>query len=111
MGITITRVFETKFVGVIIDSQLSWKSLINTVNSKIASIIGVISKIRYKLCERSAMLLYDSLIVSHLTYCNILWASNYKSLLEKTIVLQKRALRVCLGTSRKISSIELIKKK
>ena len=49
-GITITRVFETKYLGVIIDSQLSWKSHINAVNSKLASImIGVISKIRYKL--------------------------------------------------------------
>jgi len=42
------------------------------------------------------MLLYDTLI-SYIYYCNILWASNYKTTLSKIYSLQKRALKLCNG--------------
>ena len=49
------------------------------------------------------MLLYDSLILSQLIYCNIIWAAAYKSSLTKINSLQKRALKLCLEKSYQYS--------
>ena len=37
--------------------------------------------------------LYYTLIHPYITYCNIVWASAYKSNLSKLLILQKRAIR------------------
>ena len=45
------------------------------------------------------MLLSDTLILPHLSYCNIIWASTYKTSIQKITVLQKRSLRICYKTN------------
>ena len=92
----IQQVPSTKFLGLEIDSNLNWKNHIAKVENKIASVIGVLRKIRYKLSNEAALTIYDSLIMPHILYCNIVWASNYKSSLHKLYNLQKRALCICL---------------
>ena len=62
-----------------------------------ATCIGVIARIRHKLTRRALMLLYDTLIASQLSYCNIIWASTYRTPLLKIYSLQKRALKLCTG--------------
>ena len=89
-GIPIERVEKVTFLGVNIDSDLSWKTNISYVQTEIASVIGVISKIRYKLTNKSSLSIYDGLINSHLHYCNIAWGSTYKSKLAKIAALQKK---------------------
>jgi len=93
----IKHVSSTKFLGIEINSSIGWKEHIGIVNLKIARAIGVIRRVRFKLSIKTSMLLYDSLILSQLTYCNIIWASTYKTSLSKTFILQKRALKLCMG--------------
>ena len=95
----INQVTSTKFLGIEINSIEGWKEHISVVNKKVARAIGIISRIRYKLSVKTSMLLYDSLILSQLTYCNIIWAAAYKSSLTKINSLQKRALKLCLSKS------------
>jgi hypothetical protein len=47
--------------------------------------------------------IYDALIVSQLEYCNISWASGYKSALTKLETLQARALKICNRLDCKLS--------
>jgi len=93
----ITQTASTKFLGLEINSELNWTNHISLITKKIARAIGVIRRVRYKLTKAASMLLYDTLIVSHINYCNILWASNYKTTLSKIYSLQKRALKLCQG--------------
>ena len=93
----IERVTETHFLGIEINSDLNWKKHINIVASKVARAIGVIGRIKHRLSKQTLMLLYDSLISSHIMYCNIVWASTYKSSLEKLYLLQNSALKLCSG--------------
>ena len=93
----ITQAASTKFLGLEINSELNWANHTSLITNKIARAIGVIRRIRYKLTKAASMLLYDTLIVSHINYCNILWASNYKTTLSKIYSLQKRALKLCNG--------------
>ena len=94
-NIQVKQVSSVKFLGVEIDSNLAWKDQISKVEKKISSAIGVVSKVRFKITNKTALLLYDALIASQLNYCNIVWAATYKSSLDRLYVLQKRALRIC----------------
>ena len=97
----IQQVTSNKFLGVTINSDLTWKNHINLVTTKIARAIGVIRRIRYRLSKKTAMMLYETLIVSHISYGNIIWASSYKTYLQKIFLLQKRALKLCSGIACK----------
>ena len=93
----IKQVTTTKFLGVEINTEAGWKEHISIINQKISRTIRVIRRVRTKLSIKTCMLLYDSLILSQLTYCNMIWASTYKTTLLKTYSLQKRALKLCFG--------------
>src|SRR6218665_2403733 len=68
---------STKFLGVIIDSHLSWKDHITLITNKISRNLGIISRIKYCLPFHVLLNLYYSLIFPYLSYCNIVWGSNY----------------------------------
>src|SRR3989442_7461753 len=59
--------------------------------------IYIIRNIRHKITRVTALKLYDTLILSHLNYCNIVWENAYKTYLWNLFRLQKRALRLCYG--------------
>ena len=86
----------------IIDSDLSWKSHITTIEKKLACAVGILGKIRYKLNRKTSLLLYDTLVHSHLVYCNIVWATTYKTSLITIASLQKRALKICCRTDKQV---------
>ena len=62
----IKLVVETKFLGIITDQQLSWKSRINFVSRKISETVGIISKARYYLSSKSLLTLYYSLVFPYI---------------------------------------------
>ena len=95
---SINRVNSTRFLGVEINSEFNWKNHVNSITIKIARTIGVIRRLKYKLSNKTLMLLYDTLILSQITYCNIIWASTYKTTLAKIYMLQKKSLRLCQKT-------------
>ena len=94
-NLLVNQVNSIKFLGVEINSDLNWKDHIKTITSKIARSLGIIGRIRHKLTSKAAMLLYDTLILSHITYCSIIWGSTYKTSLAKMYNIQKKALKLC----------------
>ena len=97
-GIAIERVSICKFLGVIIDDKLNWKPHIAHITGIIARNVGVIKRIRYKINLKTALLLYDTMIVPCLYYCNIAWASSAKSNLSKLHALQKNQSVIFLAS-------------
>jgi len=94
-GEKISRVFQTKFLGIIIQADLKWTTHINILVNKISKTIGIINKIKYVLTTAHLKLLYLSLVEPYLNYCCVVWASPVKSnSLESLYKLQKRAVRV-----------------
>jgi len=60
--------------------------------SIVAQNLGVMKRFRSKIDDRTILLLYDTLILPHLNYCNIIWASSSRSQLCKIYWLQKKAI-------------------
>ena len=96
-GKEIKQVQEIKFLGVFIDDKLTWKSHIQYINTKISKSIGILYKVRHILNKEWKMNLYKTFVVPYLNYCNIIWASTYKTSLNTLLIKQKRALKIVLN--------------
>jgi hypothetical protein len=92
-NVKIEKVDQTKFLGVIINSKLTWDDHIRTVIQKMQKNIGIIFRIRQKIPTNILLLLYQTLVHPYIEYCNIIWAIRPGIFLNKLIVCQKRAIR------------------
>ncbi len=90
----IERVYENKFLGVIIDHKLCWKSHINHVKTKMSKSIAILNRIKHILIEKTLYILYCALIVPYITYCVEVWGHTYKTNLNSIYRLQKKAIRI-----------------
>ena len=95
-GCELEKVNCTKFLGVKIDNKLSWKEHIGDVKNKLMKSIGIMYKMRNVLTRKWRMNLYKSIVLPHITYCNIVWASTFKSYLMELFITQKKALKLAL---------------
>ncbi len=77
------------FLGLTIDSQLSWKAHVNIISSKLSRVNGIMLKLKYMFPKCILKKLYSSLVYPHLNYCLLLWGVRC----EKIIKLQKRLIR------------------
>ena len=89
----IEQVNNTKFLGLIIDKDLSWKYHINQVTLKISKMSGILVRARNYLSLRTLDTIYNALIYPYLTYCNTLCASTYSSRLKNIYKVQKKIVR------------------
>ena len=105
----ISQVLKTKFLGVAIDSKLSWKEHIAYITGKIARGIGVISKARRYLNRDSLLSLYYSFIYPYLIYCNHVWGAAAKTHTRTLCTLQKRVIRIISGVKPRTHSDHLFK--
>ena len=92
--IHIKREHVTKFLGVFIDENLSWKQHIEILSRKICKSIGILYKPRDVLSKQCLKQLHFSFIHSYVNYANIAWASTSKSKIERLYHCQKNAARV-----------------
>ena len=103
-GESINEDDKTKFLGVIIDKNLTWKSHIQYICGKVARGIGIIIKARKWLNQDSLLGLYYSFIYPYFIYCNQVWGTTYKTYIEPLTVLQKKIIRIIAGVKPRTST-------
>ena len=87
----IKHVNECKFLGIYLDTHLTWKRHIEKISSKISSAIFAINRAKDFLSKHALRCLYFALVHSHLTYGINVWGNSVN--IKKIITLQKRAIR------------------
>ena len=92
-GGCISRVDSMNFLGVFIDSHLSWSDHISHVKNQVSKGVGVLSKLKHILPRKVPRTIYVSLIFPHLSYCSIIWSGTSNSRLKPLSTLQNRAIR------------------
>lgn len=93
-GKNIEQVSYTKFLGVTIDENVTWREHIKMVESKVSKNIAVLYKTRHVLDCQALHTLYNSLVEPHMSYCCEIWGNTYQSRLRKLFMLQKKAIRI-----------------
>ena len=96
-----------KYLGVFIDKGLSWKEHINYILTKISRSVGLISKLRHFIPRHTLLTIYQALIVPYISYGLTVWGQTSSFLLNKILILQKRALRFIYSTKRDQHAIPL----
>ena len=90
-----------KYLGILIDDQLSFKSHIDFLEKKLSCSIGIMAKLSYHLPPNVLLTLYHSLVHVHLIFALPIWATTYPTYLIKSKRLQNKAIRIITKTSPK----------
>ena len=94
---TMKKVKEVKFLGVIIDDELSWGPQINYLREKLISSIVIIKRIKKFIPVTEYLKLYNALFKSHISYCISSWGGIPKYKLNGLFSIQKRCIRLLFG--------------
>ena len=105
----IKRVYFTKFLGVMLDENLTWKKHIELIESKMSKNIGILYKAKFLLNKTCLKNIYFSFIQSYLIYANIAWASTNQTKLKKIYSKQKHASRIIFQEDRYTHARPLMK--
>lgn len=89
---TIPVVSDFNILGVHFSSMLNSTSHINYVINELSSFVGALSKLRFVIPTRVKTLFYQSLFLSHLNNCQLVWGATTQTNKRKIFILQKRAL-------------------
>ncbi len=85
---------STKFLGMYLDENLTWKRHITEVSKKVSRALFSIKQVKHVLPLASLRTLYFALIHPHLSYGLTAWGNADKNIIRPAILLQKRAIRV-----------------
>ena len=85
---------STKFLGITIDSNLSWSEHLHHVHISVSRGIGVLYRLKNLISQKSLTILYNALVLPYITYCNIVWGNCGSTKTNSILILQKRALRL-----------------
>lgn len=99
-NLPVNSVNEMRFLGVILDNSLRWKSHIDYIKTKLCKISGILYRIREFMDEKSIRQIYFSLAYPHLVYCCAIWGGAFKSFIDNLFIEQKKLLRIMSGRQR-----------
>ena len=98
------------FLGIQRDSHLKWHVHINNIKSKISKCIGILYKLRFHVPSSVLFTLYNSLVLSYLSYCIVVWGNSSPARMDVLFKLQKRAIRICTNSNYRAHSAPLFRK-
>jgi hypothetical protein len=103
----LTNVTESKFLGLIIDSTISWKQHIDCVIKKISNACYALRNIKYFIPLDTLIQIYFAHIHSIISYGIIIWGGS--SCVQKFYILQKKTIRIITNSRTKESCGDLFK--
>ena len=76
------------------DDTPTWSDHVDYISTKIKRGIGVMKKTSKLLDKNSLLMLYRTLVETHLRYCNVVWGQCNDTLIDRLQILQNKAARV-----------------
>ena len=102
-GETLKGVPEMKYLGVTLDANLSFNKHIEIVHAKAVNKLGMLRRSRDFLDRKSALTLYQSLVLPQLSYCDTVYETTSAANKDKLQKVQNSALRCILKCSKRTS--------
>ena len=90
----IDEVKSVKYLGILIDSQLTFKNQIDELSKKVSRAIGVLYKLRPYVTTKILTSVYYAIVYPFLLYGITVWGSASKTLLEPIHIMQKKIVRM-----------------
>ena len=83
-----------KYLGVLIDENLSWDQHVKDLSNKLSRANGIISKLRHYVPKSAVQSVYHAIFYSHMIYGSSVWSLMTKSNLDLINILQKKSMRI-----------------
>lgn len=100
-NVVVEQVHETKLLGVTLDCNLSWSGHTDRLVQKMGRNISVVKRCSTFLSPQLTKQVLQTLVLSHLDYCSVVWSSTMKTNLEKLQRVQNRAARLALNCTQR----------
>lgn len=97
------------YLGLILDSNLTWENHIHGIIAKIRPLIGILYRTRKILPKKIRRTLYHAMIHSHLRYMIEIWGSASSYLIKRLQTLQNSAMRNIYNLPFRTSRTDLFK--
>jgi hypothetical protein len=95
------QVSTAKYLGMHVDYNLKWTGHIAQLHTKISRNLGVLRRLRSVVPKHTLVTLYNTIVLPHFDYCDIIYDSADQGQLLKLQKLQNLAARLLLGTNRR----------
>ena len=105
--ISLERKTYVKYLGLLLDDNLSWKPHIDYISTKISKGIGIIARLRHLVPFSTLLNIYRSLIEPYISYGLVAWGQAVNTHLNKIVTLQKRVVRLMHFSDYKAHSAPL----
>ena len=93
-----------KYLGVYIDSSLSWRNQVHETALKLQRAIEALSKVRHYVSRPILISVYDAIFCSHMRYACQIWGQRNNAVTDRILKLQKRAVRIITFSRRDSAS-------
>ena len=94
-----------KNLGVHFDKYMTFETHINKISTKVTGTLLDINRVKHCFDKESRIILIQSLVLSVLNHCNIIWGTTNTTLLTKIQKLQNFAIKVADGNARKYDHV------
>lgn len=108
-GKEIAEVETIKYLGIILQNNLSWQQQIQHVRSIISPALGILYKLKYKLDEKTKYIIFQALVHSHLNYLTLIYGFRKNAELKSLQIIQNKSLKTVFNLPQLFPTLTLYK--
>ena len=97
------RVCSYKYLGLVLDEHLTYNKHIREINRLISHKLYMLSKIRKYITTKACIMIFKTMVLSLIEYCDIVYAGTMCMNLQSIDKLFYRRLRICMYTNNKMT--------
>ena len=90
----INRVKTCRYLGFIIDENISWNEHAKLVGNKPSRSLGVILRLEFRFPKKILKMIYHFIFHPHLSSGCSIWASNFTSFYKRFQIIQNKAIEI-----------------
>ena len=83
-NVIIDKVDEFNFLGLTMDTNLNWKKILKKSLINAQKMIGILNRLKYVLPLGIKIMLYNTLILPHVSYCIMAWGYQRTQIIENS---------------------------
>ena len=101
---------SVKYLGVKIDTNLTWQHHVNDISIKLNRANALLFKMRKYVSLKILRSIYYAIFDSYLSHCCLVWAQNFGTI-QQIVILQKKYIRIINFQPRNFHTSPLFKQK
>lgn len=94
---SIEIVEKFNYLGLVIDSKLTWNDHIEHVRKKITPYVFILKRLRNYLNDKALFTIYSSYVISNITYLNPVWSRASATSLSLIETIHKKSIKIIHG--------------